>query len=359
MLKKSKLMMLVVVLFLKSTVSLAGFKPGSHKRQSFKQEAMDYKSCRKDVLKRTKGGSGAKQGLARCKEKFPGGSIAIECKRKALKQHKKNPKRMKKALQACKQSQKQVAFKPKSNLPFVIAQNQLYFAGVGLNLPLKFSGSRFGNYSCEQLENYLNTGKNPDYLLFGNNPKAFSAFEKMPLNKVLRVIGVKPQGQKGGFQTSKVFGKVYDWDKPAKVASYFPINYCNFARKMGPLYDGIKIYYLSQRASKFVAPYFGIAFYSPNAAVQAGPLAKKVAAALGKGYKVQVQKKDFIYIAKKPFKVFDAEGDPYNVCLKPRGHEYIALIRKRANGAKPEYLAVANIKNLCRYGDRLSNRLAR
>lgn len=330
------------------------------KRQTAKQDIIDYRSCRAQIISNQTNRKSIVAAMAKCKEQYPAGSIAIECKRSAIKKYKKNPSRLKQALKKCKASQKRMAFNPKSPIPVRISKGKLFFAGMGLNTPRAFTQTQFGNYSCEHLDSYISSGESPEYFLFGNSPKVFLPFKKWPIQKVLKTLGINTNSDLDKpFVTSESFGQIYDFQDPSKIASYFPLSFCHFDRKLGRIYEGIKVYYLTDRTKQMITPYFGISFYQSSIQVRTKGLVSKVLKTLGPGYQVQVDKKQYIYIADAPFQSFDVGGDPYNLCRKPIKHKYIALIRKRQQTTKPEYLVVANIRNFCRFGHKLSKQFAK
>ena len=61
-------------------------------------------------------------------------------------------------------------------------------------------------------------------------------------------------------------------------------------------------------------------------------------------------------ISNHKIRAFDSEGDPFNLCRQPRKHDFIAMIRKQ-DKTHPQYLLLANLKNLCSYGDHAAKAL--
>ncbi len=327
-----------------------------------KEEVQDLEACRKQALKSMASDphKKGKELLAACEDRFPGASESTNCKRDALKQFKKSPAKLKMALMQCNQKRKAKSFNATSTVPFTIEGGQLYFAGMGLNVAHGALDAEVGNYSCEPLQTYFTKGV-PEFLLFGNNPSVFQGFRGMKHAEIMQKIGVKIKGDKAEqpFQISPSFGQVYDPTNREKVAAYFPISYCYFARKAGPVFKGLKVYYLVDKATKTSLPYFGIAFYQEKTPAKVDEIAAKALEVLGHGYKVQVSEKLYTYIGKSPFKQFDAEGDPYNICKDAKDHEFVVLIRKDAKGKRPDYIATANIRNLCQFGDLLSSSIVK
>lgn len=328
------------------------------KRQTIKQDAKDYQQCRKDILKKAlkKGGKkAAKEAIALCQDQFPAAFEVVNCKRKAVLNFKKKPKKLRSEVARCMKEYKKIGFNPSAKVPFAIKDDRLFFAGLGLNLPKKFQDQSFGNFSCKPIQDYFKGNGPAEFLLFGNNPKIFRGFKKVKPKKMMKMMGIDRNGPDP--QLSDEFGQVFNIKKPKKTAAYFPISFCHFNKKMGPHFEAMKAYYLADKETKFIYPYFGISFYRSGTKIKVPELVRNLRSTLGSQYKVQIRKKDYVYVGASAFKEFDSEGDPYNLCKQVAKHRYVALIRKK--NKTPEYLVIANVKNMCRFGERISSRLSK
>ena len=88
-------------------------------------------------------------------------------------------------------------------------------------------------------------------------------------------------------------------------------------------------------------------------------LVSDVSFRLGRNYKAYSKDATTVFISALPFEEVDRERDPRNICKTPRKHQFVAVIRTLATNANaPEYLLLANVLNLCEYGDRLARRWA-
>lgn len=319
--------------------------------KSAKEEQSSYQDCRKDALKLRKKGRIALR-LSICQEQYPGAERYIQCKKEVLKEY-KSKKKARSRLKACKAEQRALMFDPKEVIPFDVKESSLYFAGVGLNLPRKWEGYGMGNYNCTHLASYLETQKGAEYLLFGNHPKVYQGLKGESLKGLLKKLKAKKQGNRW---VSPTFGELDHVKKPDRLAHYFPLASCSFERRLGRLYEGVKIFFLPEAASKFVFPYFGVAFYTKQVNETARSLAQKIAEALGSDYKIQNRPNKTFYIATTPFTEFDEEGDPYNLCQDPSS-PYVGLVRARAKLNKPDFALIANVQTLCRFGERMAGKL--
>lgn len=320
------------------------------KPNNAKQDVVDYNLCRKESLNSfKKNPTKVKNAIRKCKDTFPGAALLTDCKKKALKKYKGNKKDLKSALKKCKNSFRLLTFQPKKKLPFVITNKQAFFGGLGLNYPVKIEETPGGNYDCTALGETAKGTRSAEFILFGNHPRVFKPLRSMSTKKLRKVLNIKPESQP--FQDTK-FGRMYLNESPKRWANYFPTSYCHFDRKIGKIYEAMKVYFLVDQKRKVAHPYFGISFYKKDSKVTNKELVKDTIKTLGSDYSVQSATEDFIYIAQQEFEAFDNEGDPYNVCKEPVRFEYIALIRKENSSKLADFLVLANINNLCKYGIR-------
>ena len=333
------------------------------------KEGDDYEVCRKKALIRAKkAGKGKKdefvRGVAQCRDEHPLAAMLVECKRQALIDNKgADAAGLKEVLGQCRKEMASLAFNTKQAVPFALAHDKLFFAGVGLNEARKVTpdserGGDFGNFSCNNLDKAMTAPGAEEYILFGNEPKVFPPLDELLEDQVKKALKLTPKkdGDESYFE-SAIMGRIYP-DKKKRNVAYFPSAYCHFDRKLGSRYDGIKVYYLIDRQKMTATPYFGAAFFrTVDTDETAETLAAKVTEVLGKGYSTRTNKKGVVFVTKAALKEQDAEGDPLNLCQTPRLHEYLALVKPTKNGKRPEVLILSNIGNLCKYGDRIAARV--
>ena len=351
-----------------------------------KQERLDYQICRKDIVAKAARMKGArkaylKNGLARCRDTFPGAGLLVSCKKAALKKHRKQNKNLQDAVKECRRTYEERVFRPKDPLPFSIEKGLAFFAGAGLNVtrPLKTGrdhlrvdsvvemaartginrgANDFGNYSCTPMEMVFSGTAKPEYLLFGNNPKVFGPLSRLKKKKLIRTLGIRGKApEPDGTINTPAGWQIMGYKSKGKLTAWLPATYCFFSHKTGPLYEGIKIYYLANAEKRTVTPWFGIAFYRRKAKLSSEDLVSKALDKLGGDYKSFSRKSGVTYLSAGDIDSFDKEGDPYNLCKKPRRHSYVGIIKSRKGGRKPAWIVLANVSNMCRQGDKLAAQL--
>lgn len=339
------------------------------------KEQTDYLACRKMAVEQAgrfpdRQSSKIKRLLAECRDRHPAAAEYIDCKKQAFQRHQGDKAGLKATLKNCQQRYDKLAFDPKNPLPFLQQGSDTFFAGAGLNIPRKLDlpadlrgdteeyPNNFSNFNCTPLVETFLKKKAPEYLLFGNDPRAFGPLRRLKVAEIRERIKFKPAADKEFIDP--VLGQVSQLGKdPDRLISYFPTSYCYFERRLGDIFDGLKVYYLMDPRQRTATPYFAIAFYKEGADIPTvSKLTTSVVAKLGAGYKAYPLKGDTTFVAKKAFDAFDEEGDPRNVCAPPRDHELVAIIRSRPSSKKPDYLVLSNIGNLCKHGDRLTGRIS-
>jgi hypothetical protein len=206
-----------------------------------------------------------------------------------------------------------------------------------------------------------NVPKNGQHLLFGNHPKLFASGKDQPAF-LQKLTGLSPKIAKDNrYLDLPGFGRLYGDARTKQAVVYFPAGSCEFESNAGGIFAGLNLFYLVDEKSQMATPYFGIAYYRPGQkTVNTPELVNEVIAKLGLDYKPYSKDAQSIFIAATPFKEVDKERDPRNICELPRPHKLVAVIRTLAGKPNvPEYLLLANIRNLCEYGDRRAANLLR
>ena len=114
--------------------------------------------------------------LMQCREEFPSVHMINICKANALRDYKDNPTDFKLAMKECRTEYKKLKFDPKDLLPVTWHKDRIYFAGAGLNTPLKMRDKNnnigmtenFGNFNCYNPINAQNNKNLIEYILVGN-----------------------------------------------------------------------------------------------------------------------------------------------------------------------------------------------
>jgi hypothetical protein len=342
------------------------------------QEREDYQECLSSVIKKYRSPSDAKKniklqtGLAACRDRYPAVSIMIDCKKEMAAAYRDDHDSLKAALQECKTEYLKYTFNPKNPVPFILRGEQVFFAGAGMNRshPVRaeeddnpnnglFMSDNFGNFSCDTLFKTMFREQQPEYLLFGNDPFVYTPLRHARREEFLKSMGLaaalnKPKSLLVSFH--KDFGEVHYEPKADEMLNYFPLGFCSFDRKLGAVYEGIKIYYLTDRSSTQVTPYFGTAFYRNESQLIASNLAEQIRVALGNQYRIFKTKPGVSLISQIEPKLFDKEGDPKNICQSDQSSPYMAMVVEREKTGLAAYSLLANVSNLCRYGDKISSR---
>ncbi len=334
--------------------------------EQVQRESQGYKKCRQDVLSGVKAKKIDKKdvgpALNACRENFPGIGLYIDCKKTALKSSDKDKKT--EGLKKCKRFLVAATFDASQAIPVFVDRGRIYFAGMGLNDSIPVKGLTSPNYDCKHVKDAIENDDKGEFILFGNHPSVFTGFADLPLKKLLQPLGQGKSKDKGQ-SVFKIagFGRIFGDLKSKSAAVFFPSASCVFSRNLGDLLAGISIYYLIDKDSKVAVPYFGTIFYKKQASSTA-PTSKVIETLiqyLGEDFKVVNKNSDVTFIASESITEFDEEGDPKNVCRKPRPNQMIAAVKSRQGDDKgnmaPQYLLLANIKNLCDHGDRLIRRL--
>lgn len=162
----------------------------------------DFMTCQKKALSDAKKKSKSLQtryfraSMKVCKDQFPAYPAFRTCKKNVLKTSKKNKKRLKAGLRKCRQDYLSLTFDPDNSLSFKVKSGQLFFAGLGLNLPIQISkqkkkdesepkSRRFGNFDCQRLESAMTDDTKIEYLLFGNAVRSFKDMSKLPDSRIM------------------------------------------------------------------------------------------------------------------------------------------------------------------------------
>jgi hypothetical protein len=354
---------LIAVSFCAQAAPSASPKKSPLKPASAAQPLKDntsYTNCRKEVVIKFKGKkakpSELKDALEVCDERFPAIALFKDCKAQKLKEFKSDRTAVQNALKYCKLILDAATFDQKSSLPFSIIAGQFFYAGIGLNKPISSRDHELPNFNCEKITETFDDLAEPEYVLFGSEPRNFSALKNIERQNLLALLRGKKSAGNDPFYDVPGFGRLYVKDQ----AVFFPVTSCSFSTNPGKYFEDHKLYYLIDFKTKELTPYFGISFFKKSQKeVTSQALAQEVAKKLGPKFKVNAHNKRSFVISEDAITAFDSEGDPKNICAAPRSHRRIGIIKNDAiNPTRPEYLIVANIKNVCDFGDVLAGRLA-
>jgi hypothetical protein len=331
------------------------------KVKALKKDRKSFEACRKDALSQLKSGSVTKKKfevlLNGCKENFPGASLYISCKKAAIKTAATKNISPDEEVEQCKRYLLAASFDPNTPLPVFVDQGSIYFAGIGMNKPAPVQNLNPPNFDCEALANVARNPSSAQYFLFGNHPRMFTGLADLKgalLAKILKFTKPNPKGV-----DVQGFGRVFGDPKESSGVVFFPSAACNFDADLGDTFSGISSYYLLDGASSAVTPYFGIVYYKQDQkAVTTPKLVQGLLKELGSSFKSYSKNSQVTFVAAASVTETDDEEDPKNLCKQPRQHRFVAVVQGRKDAPNsPEYMLLANIKNLCDFGDRMAKRL--
>ena len=338
----------------KSGLSPAKIKQINKSRKSFE-------ACRKDVIDQLKDGTINKKkfevALGSCKENFPGADLYITCKKQAIQAASAKNVAASQAIEQCKRYLIATTFDPDVPVPFFTEGGQLYFASVGLNRSLPISALAPPNFNCDKLQAATRNLTQAQYFLFGNHPNTFAGTGDLKGDALMELLKMSKPSVTGVDIVD--FGRVFNDPRAASGMVYFPTGACDFEAEPGDLLSGLSAYYLIDHGANSVTPYFGIAYYKQDQRrVTTAKLIQALLRTLGPTYK-GTPKNDYVtFIAAANLTEVDDEQDPKNLCKQPRQHRFVGIVQGHKDKPnKPEYLILANVKNLCDFGDRLAKRL--
>ena len=346
----------------------SGLAPARSKKIT--QTLKSFDVCRKEAIKLLKQGpAGSRKfeaAISTCKETYPGADLYITCKKQAMQAALNARIAPDQVVSQCRHYLVATTFLPNQPFPLLIDGEMAYVAGIGLNRTQAATSLAPPNFDCHKIKEVLPNIKRADYNLIGNHPQLFSGLAELKPADLPTTLKLKKPTKEGIKERIKEgidvagFGRLfYDPKKPESATVYFPAAACDLQVEPGPIFSGLSTYYLLDQAASTVTPYFAIAYYrKEQKAVTTDILIKKLHLAFGSEFKVFHRNDSVTFIAAEPLQETDDEHDPKNLCRQPRPHQLLGIIQAHKDKlSQPEYLILANIKNLCEFGDRLAKRL--
>jgi hypothetical protein len=340
----------------------SGLSPAKIKQ--FKKTGANFDSCRKQAITQLKAGSISQKkfeiSLRQCKENFPGADLYIACKKTAIKNSKEKNIAPDKAVGQCKRYMIAASFDAADPLPVFIDDGKIFFSGVGLNqqsTPLNAISPP--NFDCARLAANARNPEQAQYLLFGNHPSKFAGFNGLSSADLVKKLKIKKPSKDGVIVPD--LGKVSGNPKDKNAVLFFPTAPCDFESELGDIFAGISTYHLIDSAGSTITPYFGIAYYKQGQTkITTEKAIQGLVKELGGTFNTFVKGNNVTFIAADNFSETDDEEDPKNLCDQPRVHRFVAVVQGRKDDPeKPEYFIIANIKNLCDFGDKITKRLTK
>lgn len=318
-----------------------------------------FKQCRVKALKtfsKPKQIARLKKELRSCKEASPQAIEYERCKKTSLKVHKKDISKARNAIEACREVMMAKTFQKKKELPLERVEDRLFFAGVDLNQEIQLGqlDKKLPGFDCTPLKEAMSGEGEPDFILFGNRMTSFSSELKgaaESLNASLKKLSWKKDKSQEQYKDIRGIGRFFGNDKGQSL--FFPTSFCTYARPTGRFYEALKIYYLLNLKEKKLVPFFGLSFYRRSKDVSdEKEIISQLKLELAGEFREFATQRGAIYLVEDEIAEFDREDDPFDVCHLPRRHKIISVIKARkADDRSAMLMVVANIKNLCHFGD--------
>ncbi|MBM4253772.1 MAG: hypothetical protein FJ146_17535 [Deltaproteobacteria bacterium] len=326
------------------------------------QTLESFESCRRsalDLLKREDGGKRRfKVALIACRENFPGADLYIGCKKQALQTAKSENTKPDQMISQCRRYLTVASFGPDQPFPVFTERDQAFFAGIGLNRSHPLKNLSPPNFNCNKIKKAKADGTKASFVLIGNHPNLFAGFANLEPKDLADNFGYsKPY--RAGLRVNKL-GMLFGDPRKDKATLYFAAAPCKFKVDTGKIYGGIDAYYLLDPQGAMVTPYFGIAYYrKEQQVISTAKLVDQLQQSLGEGFQIYNRGDHVTFVSATELTEIDEEKDPKNLCRSPRRHQFLGIVHAyRDQPARPEYLILANVKNLCEFGDRVSKKFA-
>ncbi len=357
----------LLLMLLLGTSSFAKTKITKNAPASTTESLSEYKDCKTDALRKSRKYSNTKKRrdalgsmLVQCREEFPSIHMMNVCKANALRDYKNNATDFKLAMTECRTEYAKLKFHTKDLLPVTWHKDKIYFAGAGLNSPLKIRTKannigmteKFGNFNCSNPVNAKTNKKLIEYILIGNTIDSWRPFAHSDRKILMKKLKLSKRNPKA---ISDILGELIYNKKSKQITNFLPSSFCYFDRKLAYSIDAIKTYYLLNFESNTATPYFGIAFYKDKKK----PSVKKLEKLTKQRWPynaVVTRKKNYTVISQYEIEDYDVEGDPKNLCSGARANSEIVLIGHFSSTKRADFIVVANIENLCSFGDNAAQR---
>jgi len=278
-----------------------------------------------------------------------------ECDREALRRSGGDKAAFQRNRRACLRAKGQAT---SPALPLRIANDSLWIDQIQIG-QLIAQTALPAEWDCSRLQHSLSTGVDEHFSFFGNHPHHFRGWNRTPssLWTSLARRGEKGQTQTERFSTIAGIGRLHF----SKASQGQPLlllasAYCQNPTSKPDGYADIRLDYLLDRGPQKLRPYAVTLFFAPGSEQNAGGRSalNTLAVSLGKDYKVVHEKVGMQFYALEPFKAFDDEGDPRDMCRLPRPQKFLVVVKQRASSNDLEFLMIADIDAYCQHGDSLS-----
>lgn len=315
--------------------------------KAYKSNIASYRDCKIQVVKKIREAELSKRELSRelkiCRDRFPAVALLQSCKKTAVKP---GGYAVAEAVKQCQENAVKMLFDQKSLSPFGVKSGAVFFAGVGLNQPHKGNLLSLPHFDCSDLSD---PKVEPGYLLFGDSVENFAQDSASGGLDIVNHLKSLVKNRKSLVVSG--LGEVVQFTN--RQLLYLPTKSCEYSEDVGKRLKALNLYFLTDDKAKISSPFFGVVFYAEGSGrpklVSVASEIRSQGAKLVESASPQSGK---IFFGDAPITEFDEEGDPSNLCRRPRKlHWLSAVIADSRYPDLAQSSLIANIDNLCRFGD--------
>jgi hypothetical protein len=342
---------LSTIIFTQNAVATTESKPDS------------YEECRQTTIKEFRAkkidSKQTKTRLQECNQKFPASAEVTKCNEQAIRQNKKDREAMRSAVKQCRELDAIVNFDARKSRPLSLFQDKVWFAGIALeSRSYQISELDLPNFNCQAVKNALSSPDTAQYILTGNQLRAFKGFSNISDQALKKIINSKPKKDPATgniYWSVKGVGRIYRKDKKSDALVFLPSAACSYTGVLHNRLKNLELHMLIDFKRKSATPVYALSFYQPDNTENSSSLLSEVGHIIGATKRNFVEKRGLTVLAQDKFEM-DLEGDPQDLCLGSRKNHWIAIAKhiKPSPDQPLSYIVVAKLDNLCEYGDLLS-----
>jgi hypothetical protein len=323
------------------------------------QQFLTAEACKRNTIERAKQDQDiqVKKEISTCSGKYPIFKALTACQIQHLKNKGLGKSQLLKKVKACKKAYHFSSPKPENSLPIGTLNGELFFAGWPLTSKTTLSALQQAGWSCDHAIKSISAPEQRYFNLFGNDPTIFKRLKPLMRKSLLRKYSKRSQDSSSNENYLNIpnIGRLYSDSKRQNPLLFFGTSTCSLNLNHKDVRD-IQLHLLNLDDDNFL-PFYGLIFYNQTSSAPklayANALLTKIVGPPSNHPKEKTKK----LFSKEKFVVFDKEGDPKNLCKKPRKHKEIAVLSSPIKQKKSlSYILVANILNLCKYGDLIDPR---
>jgi hypothetical protein len=334
-------------------------EPGLAKGTVESPQFLTAEACKRNAIERGKKAPDlqVKKEITACSAKYPIFKALKKCQKQHLKNKGLNKSQLLQKIKACKKAYLFSYPKSENSLPIGILNGEIFFGGWPMTPKTTLTALQQAGWSCNHAIKSISDPELRNFDLFGNDPTIFKRLKPLMRKSQLKKYSKRSMdpSSKENYLNIPNIGRLYSDSKRQNPLLFFGTSTCSLKLNHQDVRD-IQLHLLSLDGDNFL-PFYGLIFYnqSPSAPklTYANALMTKIVGPPSNHPKGKTKK----LFSKEKLVIFDKEGDPKNLCKKPRKHKKIAVLSAQSKQKKTlSYILVANIVNLCNYGDLIDPR---